>query len=125
MGGRLPLCRSSSLACLEGRGSNSSAKGEQGRFRDSLWGRQEEACEEPGRSQRLTGPEVKKSLRGWAQSSGTEVKQQILDLACTCSHPSPAPPELLRVLVYNRAFPKVVRLKEIMHATFRTLCDPQ
>lgn len=34
------LCRSSSLACLEGRGSNSSVKGEQVRFRDSLWGRQ-------------------------------------------------------------------------------------
>lgn len=47
VGVRLPLCRSSSLACLEGRGSNSSVKGEQVRFRGSLWGWQGESCEEP------------------------------------------------------------------------------
>lgn len=46
-GVRLPLCRSSSLACLEGRGSNSSAKGKQARFRGSLWGRQRGAHQEP------------------------------------------------------------------------------
>lgn len=61
MGGRrLPLCRSSSLACLEGRGSNSSVKGEQVRFRDSLWGRQGEACEEPGRIPEAAGPQRKR-----------------------------------------------------------------
>lgn len=47
-GVRLPLCRSSSLACLEGRGSSSSAKGKQVRFRGSLRDGREGLSRKPG-----------------------------------------------------------------------------
>lgn len=71
---RLPLCRSSSLACLEGRGSNSSVKGKQVRFRGSLWGRQRGARQEPrGILESSRGPRgkedpTKKGTKQWESS---------------------------------------------------------
>lgn len=80
---RLPLCRSSSLACLEGRGSSSSAKGKQVRFRGSLRGRQRGAQQEARRTRVPRTPLIPQGLRGEGDPTKAAKRGSRVRAACS------------------------------------------
>lgn len=94
LGSRLPLCRSSSLACLEGRGSNSSAKGKQARFRGSLWEGREGSSGTRGTPESEGPPRRRRPQEGRHQSSGAVVSAASSGVGLPGFDPSPAAPRL-------------------------------